>query len=230
MTDVGRFAGFGRPMAGDRDGGPEIEDAAIDLGLADDRRGAAGSNPSDLAARFAEALRRSRGDAAVDDPARPDDGWSAARPDDEPGDTDPDGAMVLLAASVAPATPVSPYAFVTAAETRDGPVGDAAAERIARLVETALRAEMTPTPGRPVEIALNLADLVPGLDGLTVSMAVGSIDVVLLRSADGRGLDALRAAAGGLAEGLRLRFGKRIVRVHERRSAAAGDGATEVET
>lgn len=230
MTDIGRFQQtFSRPLSQDPSGADvDLDDAGVGTGLgpgARDDRATTTAQDGDLARRFADVLRR----AATDEAAGGDLDARAevhVRPDagDQP-DPASDAATVLLASATAPTGYQSPYAFVTAAAAPQSPGSHATSERIAQMVETALKAEMAPIPGKPVEIALKLADVVPGLEGLTVSMQAGAIDVVLQRSAIIDGLEALRASAAGLAESLRQRFGKRIVRIYERASARSGGEA-----
>lgn len=238
MTDIGRFQQtLSRFMTQDQSTGADVDiddgeigsgiGAGIGKGTRDDRPTTTAED-GDLARRFADALRR----VGMDD-GKADDLAAKAEirsPSEAPDQRDParDAADILIASSSAPTGYQSPYDFVTAAAASPVAPGQATSERIAHMVEKALKAEMSPIPGKPVEIALKLTDVVPGLDGLTVSMQAGAIDVVLQRSAAIDGLEALRASAAGLAESLRQRFGKRIVRIYERQSVGP-QGETEAD-
>lgn len=228
MTDIGRFQQtFGRLMSQDQGGADvDLDDADIGSGLGpgtrDDRSATTNAQDGDLARRFADAMRRVGFDeATTGDLANKADVRTTAD-DADPRALDSGALEVLLASSAAPSGYQSPYAFVTAVSETHSTPAHATSDRIAQIVEKALKAEMAPIPGKPVEIALKLTDVVPGLDGLTVSMQAGTIDVVLQRAAGVEGLDALRASAAGLADSLRQRFGKRVVRIYERGDVRPG--------
>lgn len=103
-----------------------------------------------------------------------------------------------------------------------GPRETGRAERIARHVDMAIKAELRPHANAPVRINLAVED-VPGLSGIVLSMTAAEIDLVLVRPATAAA--ALDSAAGDLADRLRNRFGKKVVRVYERTAEAVTAGA-----
>lgn len=79
-------------------------------------------------------------------------------------------------------------------------------------IEQAFRADLLATAGRPDSIRIELANLVQGLDALTVTMTDLTIDVVLSRGASAPSEELTRAVQT-LADKLHQRFGRRTVRV-----------------
>jgi hypothetical protein len=238
MSDIGRFSSFGRSAGHDAEADVHArrDKASADVATGKHAGGQGHWTASDaaLSQRFADALRLADG---VDGLTGRDDPTEAAEArDTDPSrheDPPPDGAQQLLAMSSLPAGYATPFALLAAPDTPTIRGGDAMADRINQLIDHAIRSDLAPLPGQPVEVALKLAGIVPGVDGLTVSMTSGAIDVVIQRSAAIEATDALRASAAGLADSLRQRFGKRIVRIYDRQpvmAATAPADATDGET
>lgn len=118
---------------------------------------------------------------------------------------------LLAFAERAPGFALAPSAPPTAVAS----VGTEQAIRISALtqrVEEAIRAELYATPGQPIALKIDLTDLIPGLNSVTVSMTPEGIDVTLARTVGEASAELLQAAQA-LADRLQTRFAKRVVRV-----------------
>ena len=95
-----------------------------------------------------------------------------------------------------------------------GPRGDAAHGALAWqdqpvfVVVTVFQPKTDPEPGNTIDFGGDL----PGLKGLVVSMTTDVLEIVMLRETADLAPQ-LAAAAQGLADRLRLRFGKAVVRI-----------------
>jgi len=166
---------------------------------------AAGGEGGERLRRFAESLKRA-------DAKEAGDGESAR------------GEPRLLALAE-PGRPAVAEAATGPADTGAERRADAVAqtERIARMVEGALRAELSPVPGRPLTVslkALRPGETTGAIAALSLTLRDGMLDVVLRRAEAGGADDALfLQAAQALAERLGARFPKRVVRILEDESA-----------
>jgi hypothetical protein len=175
-------------------------------GLGDGR---SGGEEGDRLRRFGESLKRADANS---------NGDSAPAPDPR------------LVAVVEPGRTVAalPALVDGSAERRADAL--AQSERIARMVEGALRAELSPVPGRP--LTLSFEALRPGeaagvVTGVSLTLQDGRLDVTLSRHPDETQDALFLAAAQALAERLGQRFPKRMVRVLEEAAGAAERDAAD---
>ncbi len=144
--------------------------------------------------------------------------------DDRPRDeADPFADARLLAVAETLPSPTGLPSFSDLAAPTAAPSTPTAAAMVAtvtRHIEDAIRADMRPAKGEPLKLRLDFADGLAGLKGMTMSVTPTTLDVVLERSAGDMSPDLL-AATAILADRLRLRFGKRIVRILDRVDAPA---------
>lgn len=198
-----------RDLMEGRKGAPARHDASHSLTFGDDRLGEGlGENP-DRAALFKrkidEAMHRS-------DPAGDDKPTSEPQPEvllAQSGNLNPQTGLAQFAPSVvggaAPAADVRLQGVV---------------DKIAQSVEQAVRADLRGAPGSAIRLHLQLDGPVEHIQGITVSLTADVLDITLVRPG-GAGSPALAAAAQELADRLRVRFSKRMVRIHDGSASAS---------
>lgn len=179
-------------------------------------------SPADGGDRFDRRSREDIQKAALFRRKIDDARHQAGLDDDKPADTDADTRLLAQSGTLAAPLGLAQVAPVPAT-TGPGPSADVRlqglVDHISLCVEQALRADLR---GAPIQLKLQLQlDGKPhDMPGLTISMTADALDVTLTRS----GQDAspiLAAAAQELADRLRLRFSRRIVRIHDAGPAVA---------
>jgi hypothetical protein len=93
---------------------------------------------------------------------------------------------------------------------------------IAETIERAIRLEMAPQPGQPLNVHIDFADEVLSLQGLNVTVTPLNIEIILLRTGSVVS-DELAGAAQSLADRLMARFSKRAVRIVQSVTSSKGD-------
>lgn len=180
------------------------EDLHSGLGLGGESR--AGGEEGDRLRRFAESLKR------ADAPAKGEAMPSA------------DARLLAIAEPGRPAATVGEHQGAGEGATERRADALAQSERIARMVEGALRAELSPVPGRPLTLsfeALRPGEAAGAVAGVSLTLHDGMLDVTLRRTA-GDAEDALfLQAAQSLVERLAQRYPKRVVRVLEEDAVAS---------
>ncbi|WP_062012816.1 hypothetical protein [Aureimonas sp. AU4] len=168
-----------------------------------------GGEEGDRLRRFAESLKRADANPDGDDAALPDPRLLAVA---EPGRP----AAVVVSS------------LDGAAERRADAL--AQGERIARMVEGALRAELSPVPGRPLTLsfeALRPGEAAGAIAGVSLTLHEGMLDVTLRRNPDGTQDALFLQSAQALAERLGQRYPRRVVRVLEEAAGAVEREAAE---
>jgi hypothetical protein len=219
MRDIG---GYGPGRNGDRSdtlSGRFGRDASEGASVGD-----RGDQPTDRERAFASPELVDRFAALMHD--RPGDhggrgGSDEERSDRRAGPLEPGDRLLATVEGGTTPWPLTPDRPVPV-DAVIGPRETGRAERIARHVDMAIKAELRPHANAPVRINLAVED-VPGLSGIVLSMTAAEIDLVLVRPATAAA--ALDTAAGDLADRLRNRFGKKVVRVYERTAETVTAGA-----
>lgn len=225
MSDPRRLFDQAGPGLGGETGGRRPGGTGVGVGRDDPRRAA------DLDHHDGRSLD-SHGRATTGHGGDRSDAFRAAmrRHDAEAGatgdgaDADADGAQAgafgaamaaggLLAAAAAAPQTVSPSGPAAAAGT------PSTHERVLAVVaaaDRALTAELHLQAGRPVAVELGVADMVPGLERIRISLATSMLEVVFVRAAETAPAAAETVAAvRALADRLAVRFPRRVVRVVE---------------
>jgi hypothetical protein len=111
----------------------------------------------------------------------------------------------------------SPADAAAGADTRS-PSTEAMVASVTEAIDRAIRAEMAPREGVPLDLRIDLAGENLGLTGIRITVTRTTLDVVLERTDSALG-DQLVRAAEALAQRLMTRFSKRTVRVLDIASA-----------
>ena len=92
------------------------------------------------------------------------------------------------------------------------PSTESIVDSVTEIIDRAMRAEMAPRPGTPLDLKIALGDATPGLTGLRITVTPTALDVILERTGPGLSEELVRAAEA-LAQRLMTRFSKKTVRV-----------------
>jgi hypothetical protein len=214
MSDIGRFPGNGQWSGASAGGNPfdmqrrdmaKRQDKSVDLGnssVAGGQSGEATVN-ADLMSAFERSIR-----TATKSLGGSDDSGGA--------DTFADARLLAQSETTVPVSTLPSFADLAPPQPAAlSPSGSDMVATVTRHIEAAIRADMRPSKDAPLTLQLAFPGEEAGLFGLTLSMTATTLDVVLDRVVGDMSPELL-AAAAALSDQLRLRFGKRVVRILDR--------------